>query len=222
MLAELTPDILFLVLAAGAGCILKDENGKGLTVASLCSEIRNMYDAEMQTLVLLAANKGSHSGALFNAAQHGKPDICRVLLKKYGSVANYVIGIAFELAAVCGHADVCAILMDAVVSSEHRVNLSRILQRAARKGHADVCVFLMQHQARADNLNSKALQMAALNGHADVCALLMDPKIAGEQHRAKANDDNSMALWMAAEKGHADVCALLMDPAVAGEHAAAF
>ena len=127
--------------------------------------------------------------------------------KKYGRTA-------LHLAAMNGHRDVAALLlerMDKALIAAKSNNGRTALHHAAMNGHEDVVALLLDRRqggdvAATDKDGRTTLHLAAENGHVYVVRSLLQ---AGAEVDSKSNNGRT-ALHHAAENGHGDVVALLL------------
>lgn len=147
------------------------------------------------------------------AAEHCRPEMCRILLESSADVdgTDAAGRTALALGAGAGDVQVCELLID------HHANVARKdsqghgpLHWAAYGGSDEACSLLLTSNASLNDVDSTGqtpLHTASRFGHAEVCELLLRQKA-----EANATDQQGQApLHLATIWGFPHICALLLE-----------
>ena len=114
-------------------------------------------------------------------------------------------------AAMCGHLDVCQLLLHHVEVKDPVNQYGETpLHLAAMCGHRDVCQLLLDHvevKDPADQLGYTPLHLAACYGRVDICCLLLDHV----ENKHPRNNDGETPLALAQKQGHGAVVELFAE-----------
>jgi ankyrin repeat protein len=163
------------------------------------------------------ANSRDTSGRtpLMLACKEGRLAVVGVLLRHVGlqalEEANEAGMTALHLAALWGHGDVVAFLLEQGAETDRRDNLHMTpLMAGCSEGRLGVARMLLEHMGEgalqeADAIGRTALHLAASGGHEELTAFLLS-----EGARANSRDDlEQTPLMWACTKGHLGVVRML-------------